>query len=78
MMQPLMGQAQALSKQKWDNCLGLIAKEFKLLEAWVLDSPQKHQEELTKNLQEDLSETEAKWAYQEKLEVWATLQESWE
>ena len=62
MTQPLTRQAQTLSKQKWDNCLCLIAKEFKLLEAWVLDSPQKNQEELTKNLREDLSETEAKWA----------------
>ena len=41
-----------------------------------MDSPQKHQEELTKNLREDLSETEAKWAAQEKIEVLASLQES--
>ena len=72
--QALTRQAQAQRQQKWDNCLGLIAKEFKMLEAWVLESPQKHQEELTKNLQEDLMETEAKWACQEKIDVLATLQ----
>ena len=58
--QALTRQAQALSKQKWDNCLGLIAKEFKLLEARVIESPQKHQDKLTKILQEYLSVIEAK------------------
>ena len=53
-------------------------QEFKTLEAWVLEVPQKHQEDLTKHLRVDLSETEAKWAAQEKIEVLATLQESWE
>ena len=48
------------------------------MEAWVLEIPQKHQEDLTKHLRVDLSETEAKWAAQEKIEVLATLQESWE
>ena len=32
----------------------------------------------TKHLRVDLSETEAKWAAKEKIEVLATLQESWE
>ena len=59
MSQALTRQAQALSKQKWDNSLSLIAKEFKMLEAWVMESPQKHQDKLTKILREDLSETEA-------------------
>ena len=43
-----------------------------------MESPQKHQEDLTKHLRVDLSETEAKWAAQEKIEVLAMLQESWE
>ena len=40
--------------------LGLLEKKFKLLEAWVRDYAQKQQDKLTKNLQEDLSETEAR------------------
>ena len=78
MMQALTRELKLKSKQKWDNCLGLIAKEFKLWEAWVLEISQKHQEDLTKHLRVDLSETEAKWAAQEKIEVLAMLQKSWE
>ena len=48
------------------------------MEAWVLETPQKHQEDLTKHLREDLSEPEVKWATEEKIEVMSTLQKSWE
>ena len=48
------------------------------MEASVLEVPQKHQEDLTKHLREDLSEPEAKWNAQEKIEVLSTLQKSWE
>ena len=77
-MQALTRDQKLKSKQKWDNSLGLVAKEFKTLEAWVLEVPQKHQEDLTKHLREDLSEPEAKWNAQEKIEVLSTLQKSWE
>ena len=77
MQAPLTREQKLKSKQKFFNSLGLVAKEFKTLEAWVLEVPQKHQEDLTKHLRVDLSETEAKWAIQEKIEVLATLQESW-
>ena len=76
MTQALTRELKLKSKQKWNNCLGLIANKFKLLEAWVFESPQKHQEDLTKHLRVDLSETEAKWAAPEKKELLATLQES--
>ena len=78
MTQALTREQKLRSKQKSDNSLGLLAKEFKTLEAWVLESPQKNQEDLTKHLREDLSEPEAKWTAQEKIEVLATLQKSWE
>ena len=78
MQAPLTRDQKLKSKQKWDNSLGLVQKEFKTLEAWVLEVPQKHQEDLTKHLWVDLSETEAKRAAQEKIEVLATLQKSWE
>ena len=78
MMQPLTREQKLRSKQKWNNSLGLVAKEFKTLEAWVLEAPQKHQEDLTKHLREDLSEPEVKWATEEKIEVMSTLQKSWE
>ena len=58
--------------------LGLVTKEFNLLEAWVRDNAQKQQDKLTKNLWEDLSEAEPRWECQEKLDVLATLQEAWE
>ena len=77
-MQPLTGEQKLRSKQKWDNGLGRVAKEFKTLEAWVLESPQKHQEDLTKHLREDLSEPEIKWTTEEKIEVLSTLQKAWE
>ena len=75
---PLTREQKLKSKQKWDDSLGLVAKEFKTLDTWVLEVPPKHQEDLTKHLRVNLSETEAKWAAQEKIEVLATLQESWE
>ena len=78
MTQPLTREQKLRSKQKWDNGLGLVAKEFKTLEAWVLETPQKHQEDLTKHLREDLSEPEVKWVTEEKIEVMSTLQKSWE
>ena len=60
MMQPLTREQKLKSKQKWDNRLGLVAKEFKTLDAWVLETPQKHQEDLTKHLRKDLSDSEVK------------------
>ena len=73
---PLTRDQKLKSKQKWDISLGLVAKEFKTLEAWVLEIPRNT--DLTKHLRVEVSETEAKWAAQEKIEVLATLQESWE
>ena len=73
MMQPLTREQKLRSKQKWDNGLGLVAKEFKTLEAWVLETPQKHQEDLTKHLREDLSDNEVKWGIEEKIEVMSPL-----
>ena len=58
--------------------MGLVAKEFKTLEAWVLETLQKHQEDLTKHLREDLSDYAVKWATKEKIQVMSTLQKSWE
>ena len=78
MRQALTREQKLRNKLKWDNSLGLVVKELKTLEAWVLESPQKHQEDLTKHLREDLSEPETKWNAQEKIEVLATLQKSWE
>ena len=71
---PLTRDQKLKSKQKWDNSLGLVQKEFKTLEAWVLEVPQKHQEDLTKHLREDLSDTKVKWATEEKIEVISGLQ----
>ena len=42
MTQPLTRYKKLKSKQKCDNGLGLIAYEFKALEAWVLEVPTKH------------------------------------
>ena len=74
MMQPLTREQKLRSKQKWDNGLGLVAKEFKSLEAWVIESPNKNQDDLTKHLRLDLSDTEVKWATEEKIEVLSGLQ----
>ena len=77
-MQALTRDQKLKSQKELDNSLGLITTEFKTLEAWVLESPQKQQEDLTKHLREDLSEPEVKWATEEKIEVMSTLQKSWE
>ena len=44
----------------------------------MLETPQKHQEDLTKHLREDLSDTEVKWVTEEKIEVMSGIQKSWE
>ena len=65
MTQPLTRDQKLRSKQKWDNGLGLVAYEFKALEAWVLEVPTKHQEDLTKHLRNKLTDNEVKWATEE-------------
>ena len=78
MTQPLTREQKLRSKQKWDNGLRLVGKEFKSLEAWVIESPNKNQDDLTKHLRLDLSDTEVKWVTEEKIEVMSGLQKSWE
>ena len=78
MTQPLTRDQKLRSKQKWDNGLGLVTNEFKALEAWVLEVPTKHQEDLTKHLRNNLSDNEVKWATEEKIEVMSGIQKSWE
>ena len=48
------------------------------MEAWVIETPNKHQDSLTKHLREDLSDTEVKWVTEEKIEVMSGLLKSWE
>ena len=73
---PSFHKASLSTQQTTMGQLGLLEKEFKLLEAWVRDYAQKQQDKLTKNLWEDLSEAEPRWACQEKQDVLATLQEA--
>ena len=75
--QALTRQAHEQSKQRWEGLLGLVTKEFKLLEAWVKDNAQKQQDKLTETLREDLLDTEPKWACQEKLDLLVSLQKAW-
>ena len=78
MTQPLTREQKQWSKQKWDNGLGLVGKEFKSLEAWVIEAPNKNQDDLTKHLRLDLSDSDVKWTTEEKIEVMSGLQKSWE
>ena len=66
MTQPLTRDQKLRSKQKWDNGLGLVAYEFKVLEAWVLEVPTKHQEDLTKHLRNKLTDNEVFWVTKKK------------
>ena len=64
------------SKQQWDNLHGVVTKEFKHLESWVKDNAQKHVDVLTKNLKEDLSNTEIQWACVERIDTISNLKTS--
>ena len=44
----------------------------------VKDKAQKHIDELTKILREHLSETEARWACEEQIDIISTLKEAWQ
>ena len=74
----LTRQEHKKSKQQWDNLHGVVMKEFKHLEVWVKDNAQKHVDELTKILREDLSEAENQWACKEKIDIITNLKEAWQ
>ena len=78
MTQPLTRALKLESKNRWDNGLGLAAYEFKALEAWVLEEPTKRQEDLTKHLRLEQTESEVKWATEEKIEVMQGIKNTWE
>ena len=56
----------------------MVTKEFNNLEGWVKDKAQKHIDELTKVLRENLSETEVRWACKEQIEIISSLKEAWQ
>ena len=78
MTQSLTRDQKLRSKQKGDNRLGLVAYQFKALEAWVLEVPTKQQEDLTKHLRLEQTDNEVKWATEEKIEVMTGIQKTWD
>ena len=78
MTQALTRALKLESKQKWDNGLGLAIYEFKALEAWVVEEPTKKQEDLTKHLRKDQTESEARWHTEEQIEIMKGIQKSWD
>ena len=78
MKQPLTRAQKLQSKQRWNNGLGLAAYEFKALEAWVLEEPTKKQEDLTKHLRLEQTESEVKWVTEEKIKVIQGIKNTWE
>ena len=78
MTQALTRALKLESKQKWDNGLGLATYEFKALEAWVMEEPTKKQEDLTKHLRQDQTESEVRWHTEEQIEIMKGIQQSWD
>ena len=69
MTQALTRALKLESKQRWESGLGLAAYEFKALKAWVLEKTTKKQEDLTKHLRKDQTESEAIWHTEEQIEI---------
>ena len=78
MTQALTRALKLESKQKWNNGLGLVTYEFKALEAWVVEEPTKKQEDLTKHLRQDQTESEVRWHTEEQIEIMKGIQKSWD
>ena len=78
MTQPLTRALKLESKNRWDNGLGLATYEFKALEAWVMEEPTKKQEDLTKHLRLEQTESKVRWQTEEKIEVMKGIQNTWE
>ena len=66
------------SKNRWDNKIGLATYEFKALEAWVVEEPTKKQEDLTKHLRLEQTESEVRWQTEEQIEIMKGIQHTWE
>ena len=56
----------------------MVTKEFNNLEGWVKDKAQKHIDELTKALRENLSKAEFRWTCEEQFEIISSLKEIWQ
>ena len=78
MTQALTRALKLESKQKWDNGLGLATYKFKALEAWVVEEPTKKQEDLTKHLRLEQTESEVRWQTEEQIEIMKGIQHTWE
>ena len=78
MMQPLIRALKLESKNRRDNGLGLATYEFKALEAWVVEEPTKKQEDLTKQLRLDQTESEVRWQTEEQIEIMKGIQNTYD
>ena len=78
MTQPLTRALKLESKNRWDNGLRLATYEFKALEAWVVEEPTKKQEDLTKHLRLEQTESEVRWQTEEQIEIMKGIQHTWE
>ena len=78
MTQALTRALKLESKNRWDNRLRLATYEFKALEAWVMEEPTKKQEDLTKHLRLEQTESEVRWQTEEQIEIMKGILNTWE